>query len=138
LLARTGETGSRGGGLSLFIVDRTSPGLELTPLPTLDGDALYACRFEAVEVPVERRVGPEHGAWRLMAEALADERHIQFPAGRLKRDLLEVEAFLSGAGRLEEPRGRRGLAELAVAVVEAEVLALRAGGRTQAGGSGGG
>ena len=133
LLARTGEPGSRGGGLSLFIVDRDSPGLTLTPLPTLDGDALYACRFEGVEVPADRRVGPEHGAWQLMAEALADERHIQFPAGRLKRDLLEVEAFLRETGRLPDPLVERGLAELAVAVLEAEVLALRVVELTQAG-----
>ena len=133
LLARTGEPGSRGGGLSLFIVDRDSPGVGVTPLPTLDGDALYACRFENVEVPADRRVGPEHGAWQLMAEALADERHIQFPAGRLKRDLLEVEAFLRESGRLADPLVRRGLAELAVAVLEAEVLALRVVELTEAG-----
>ena len=133
LLARTGEPGSRGSGLSLFIVDRASPGLTLTPLPTLDGDALYACRFEAVEVPVERRVGPEDKAWQLMADALADERHIQFPAGRLRRDLLEVEAFLRESGRDLDPAVQRGLAELAVAVCEAEVLALRVVELTQAG-----
>ena len=133
LLARTGEPGSRGGGLSLFIVDRASPGLTVTPLPTLDGDALYACRFEGVVVPAERRVGPEHGAWQLMAEALADERHIQFPAGRLRRDLLEVEAFLRETGRDRDPAVQRGLAELAVAVLEAEVLALRVVELTQAG-----
>jgi alkylation response protein AidB-like acyl-CoA dehydrogenase len=133
LLARTGEPGSRGGGLSLFIVDRASPGLTVTPLPTLDGDALYACRFEDVEVPAERRVGSEHGAWQLMADALADERHIQFPAGRLKRDLLEVEACLRASGRERDPLVRRGLAELAVAVLEAEALALRVVELTQAG-----
>ena len=133
LLARTGEPGSRGGGLSLFIVDRVSPGLTLTPLPTLDGDALYACRFEEVEVPVDRRVGPEHGAWQLMGDALADERHIQFPAGRLKRDLLEVEGFLRETGRERDPLVQRGLAELAVAVLEAEALALRVVELTQAG-----
>jgi len=133
LLARTGEPESRGGGLSLFIVDRTSPGLTLTPLPTLDGDALYACRFESVEVPAERRVGPEHGAWQLMAEALADERHIQFPAGRLKRDLDEVAAFVRARGRDRDPLVRRELAELAVHVLEAEVLALRVVELTEAG-----
>jgi len=133
LLARTGEPGSRGDGLSLFIVDRASPGLTLTPLPTLDGDALYACRFEGVEVPVERRVGPEHGAWQLMAEALAEERHIQFPAGRLRRDLLEVREFMQAIGRAQDPLVQRGLAELAVSVLEAEVLALRVVELTQAG-----
>jgi alkylation response protein AidB-like acyl-CoA dehydrogenase len=133
LLARTGEPGGRGGGLSLFIVDRTSPGLTLTPLPTLDGDALFACRFERVEVPVERRVGPEHGAWQLMAEALADERHIQMPAGRLKRDLVEMAAWLRATGRERDPLVRREFAELAVGVHEAEALALRVVELTEAG-----
>ena len=133
LLARTGEAGSRGAGLSLFLVDRESPGLTLTPLPTLDGDALWACRFDGVEVPAERRVGPEHGAWRLMAEALADERHLQFPAGRLRRDLAELAAWLRETGRERDPVVRREFAELAVAVQEAEALALRVVELTQAG-----
>jgi alkylation response protein AidB-like acyl-CoA dehydrogenase len=133
LLARTGEAGSRGGGLSLFIVDRESPGLTLTPLPTLDGDALWACRFEGVTVPADRLIGPEHGAWQLMAEALADERHIQFPAGRLRRDLAELAAWLRATGRDGDPLVRREFAELAVAAREAEALALRVVELTQAG-----
>jgi alkylation response protein AidB-like acyl-CoA dehydrogenase len=125
LLARTGEPGSRGTGLSLLIVDAASPGLSITPLPTLEGDALYACRFEGVEVPVECRIGPEDGAWTLMAEALADERHIQFPAGRLKRDLVEIRSWLVETGGDGDPVVQRDLARLAVSVLEAEVLALR-------------
>ena len=125
LLARSGEPGSRGDGLSLFIVDTDAPGLTISPLPTLEGDALYECRFEGVEIPATRRVGPEHAAWALMAEALADERHIQFPAGRLKRDVVEIEAWLHQTGRAEDPVIRHELARLRVGVLEAEVLALR-------------
>jgi len=125
LLCRTGEPGSRGAGLSLMIVDRDAPGLTISPLPTLEGDALYECRFEGVEVPVDRRVGPEDGAWRLMAEALADERHIQFPAGRLRRDLAEVWAWLVEIGRDTDPVVRAEFADLTVRVLEAEILALQ-------------
>lgn len=125
LLCRTGAPGGRGAGLSLLIVDRDAPGLTVSPLPTLEGDALYACRFEDVEVPVRRRVGPEDGAWRLMGEALADERHIQFPAGRLKRDWQEIAGWLRETGRGDDPHVRRVLADLSVAVSQAEMLALR-------------
>ncbi len=125
LLARTGEPGSRGTGLSLLIVDTDAPGLTIRPLPTLDGDALYECHFEGVQVPVTRRVGPEHGAWQLMAEALADERHIQFPAGRLRRDLDEVQAFVRSIGLEGRDAVTERLGELAVRVLEAELLALR-------------
>ncbi|MEN8161125.1 MAG: acyl-CoA dehydrogenase family protein [Myxococcota bacterium] len=133
LLARTGEPGSRGGGLSLFIVDRETPGLTVNPLPTLDGDALFECHFAGVEVPAERRVGPENGAWKLMADALADERHIQFPAGRLHRDLDEVVAWLRASGRADDPVVRRELAALRARVRSAEVLALRVVELTEAG-----
>jgi alkylation response protein AidB-like acyl-CoA dehydrogenase len=125
LLARTGEPGSRGGGLSLLIVDTNAPGLTIAPLPTIEGDALYECRFENVEVGAERRVGAENGAWGLMADALSDERHIQFPAGRLKRDLAEVEAWLARSGRADDPIVRHELGRLRMRVVEAEVLALK-------------
>jgi alkylation response protein AidB-like acyl-CoA dehydrogenase len=125
LLCRTGEPGSRGRGLSLMIVDREAPGLTVSPLPTLEGDALYECRFDGVEVPVERRIGPENGAWRIMAEALADERHIQFPAGRLRRDLAEVGDWLAEIGRDGDPVVRAAMADLTVHVLEAEMLALQ-------------
>ncbi len=133
LLARTGEAASRGAGLSLFIVDAKAPGLAISPLPTLDGDQLYECRFENVEVGEELRIGPEHGAWRLMSDALADERHIQFPAGRLRRDLDEVAAWLRASGRASDPVVRAAFAGLAVKALEAEALALHVALRVQAG-----
>jgi len=132
-LCRTGEPGSRGKGLSLLIVAAAAPGLAIEPLPTLEGDALYECRFDGVEVPVERRVGPENGAWKIMAEALADERHIQFPAGRLRRDLQELVAWLHQQGRADDPVVRHQLSELAVQVMEAELLALQVVARTEQG-----
>jgi alkylation response protein AidB-like acyl-CoA dehydrogenase len=68
-----------------------------------------------------------------MADALADERHIQFPAGRLRRDLAELAAWLRATGRERDPWVRREFAELAVQVREAEALALRVVELTQAG-----
>ena len=79
LLCRTGSQESRGRGLSLLIVDLAAPGVRVGALPTLDGDQLNDIHLENVEVPVSQRIGPEDGAWRIMAAALADERHIQFP-----------------------------------------------------------
>jgi alkylation response protein AidB-like acyl-CoA dehydrogenase len=124
-LCRTGETQSRGRGLSLLIVDLHAPGVRVTPLPTLDGDELYAVSLDAAEVPTEQRIGPEDGAWQLMAGALADERHIQFPPGRVRRDLEEVVAWVKERGLHGDPALRRRLAELAAEVQEVEMLALR-------------
>jgi alkylation response protein AidB-like acyl-CoA dehydrogenase len=125
LLCRTGEQQSRGAGTTLLIADLRAPGVTVTPLPTLDGEALNAVAFDGARVPVDRRIGPEGGAWRLMAEALADERHVQFPPRRLRRDLEEVAAWLAARGRHRSETARRRLARLAVEVMEVELLALR-------------
>ena len=125
LLCRTGAPESRGRGLSLLIVDLRAPGVRVDPIPTLDGDQLHAVHLDGVVVPVEQRVGPEDGAWGIMAGALADERHIQFPPGRVRRDLDEVVTWVKERGLHADPVLRRRLAGLAAEVQEVEMLALR-------------
>ncbi len=125
LLCRTGTQESRGRGLTLLIVDLRAPGVSVNPLPTLDGDQLNEVHLDAVEVPAARRVGPENGAWKIMSEALADERHIQFPPKRVRRDLEEVVEWVKGQGLDGDPHVRRTLSELAAEAAEVEMHALR-------------
>ncbi len=124
LLCRTGSQESRGRGLTLLIVDLKAPGVRVGALPTLDGDQLNEIHLDQAEVPLEWRVGPEDGAWRIMGEALADERHIQFPPGRVRRDLEEVVAWARRSGLWADPSARRRLCELAVEVREVEVSGI--------------
>jgi alkylation response protein AidB-like acyl-CoA dehydrogenase len=124
LLCRTGEVADKSAGLSLLILDLDAPGVTVSPLPTLDGEQLNAVYLDGVEVPADRRIGPEGGAWKLMSAALADERHVQFPPRRLRRDLEDVVAWLADAGRLCDPEVRRRVADLAVEVREVELLGL--------------
>jgi alkylation response protein AidB-like acyl-CoA dehydrogenase len=125
LLCRTGTQESRGRGLSLLIVDLGADGVRVGPLPTLDGDQLNEVFLDDVVVPAENRVGEENGAWTLMAGALADERHIQFPPKRVKRDLEEVIAWTQAQGLDSDAGVRRVLSDLAVQVLEVEMHALR-------------
>lgn len=125
LLCRTGSQESRGAGLSLLIVDLAAPGVRVGPLPTLDGDQLNEVHLDHVEVPIDCLVGPEDGAWQIMGEALADERHIQFPPGRVRRDWHEVRSWFEKRGRSDEPGVQSALAGLAVQVLEVEMHALR-------------
>ncbi|MDJ0788552.1 MAG: acyl-CoA dehydrogenase family protein [Myxococcota bacterium] len=125
LLCRTGEPGGRSEGLSLLIVDLDAPGVGRRDLPILDGEQLNEIRLDAVRVPVSRRVGPEGGAWKIMGEALADERHIQFPPGRVHRDVEELHAWCRNR-RLDADAGvRRELSALAVVALQVEMMALR-------------
>jgi alkylation response protein AidB-like acyl-CoA dehydrogenase len=125
LLCRTGSQESRGRGLSLLIVDLKAPGVTLGPLPTMDGDQLNEIHLDAVAVPVDQRVGPEDGAWKIMSEALADERHIQFPPKRVLRDFEETVAWVRRQGLERDAHVRRTLAELAAKVHEVEMHGLR-------------
>ena len=125
LLARTGSLESRGRGLTLLIVDLQAPGVTVRPLPTMDGDQLNEVHLENVEIPVDQRIGPEDGAWKIMGEALADERHIQFPPKRVLRDLEEVVAWVKRQGLDGDLHVRATLAGLATRVREAEMHALR-------------
>ncbi len=125
LLARTGEPDSRSRGLSLLIVDKQSEGLRVEPLPTLDGDQLNAVVFDDVRVPTSQLIGPENGAWSIMGEALADERHIQFPPGRLRRDLEDICGWAEAHGFTRDAAVRSRLGALAADVREAEMHGLR-------------
>lgn len=125
VLARSGSQESRGRGLSLFICDKLAHGVTVSPLPTLDGDQLNEVYFDQVEVPLEQRVGEENGAWPLIGEALADERHIQFPPGRVRRDLEEMVAWLNNNALGDDPIVRARIAELAAQVMGTEMLGLK-------------
>lgn len=125
VLARTGSQESRGRGLSLFICDKRAAGVTVSPLPTLDGDQLNEVYFDRVQVPLAQRVGEENSAWPIIGEALADERHIQFPPGRVRRDLEDMVAWLNANGLGENPVVRERMAELTVQVMETEILGLK-------------
>ena len=124
LLARTGEPGSRSRGLSVFIVPLTSPGVEVSPIPTLEGGRLNEVRFDGVEVPVENRVGAENQGWQVVGSALAVERHVQFPPKRVRRDLEDLVDWVTTTGLDTQPMVRQRLSTLAVKVREVEALSL--------------
>lgn len=124
LLCRTGDTQARRDGLSLMIVDARLPGVRIRPIPLMDGNFVSEIIFDDVRIPAECRVGPEHEAWRMMGESLADERHVHFSAGRVRRDYLLLKGWLADNGRLADPVVRRTMDMLAVDVLEAEALCL--------------
>ena len=124
LLCRTGTPQSRSRGLSVLIVPLDSPGVHVSPIPTLDGGRLNEVRFDGVRVPAADRVGAENEGWQVVSSALAVERHVQFPPKQLRRELQDLVDWTESAGLADEPLVRRRLSELAVRVAEVEALAL--------------
>lgn len=56
-------------GISLFLVDRGTPGVTLEPYPTLDGKRGADVVLREVRVPRDRLLGPEGGAFQGLAAA---------------------------------------------------------------------
>lgn len=73
-LQREGKGKSQ--GISLFLVDTKSPGLEKTPLPTManDGSHQWQLFFDNVEVPADNLVGQEGNGAFAMFNSLNPER----------------------------------------------------------------
>ena len=124
MLCRTGSLESHSRGLSLLIVDRHSPGISVSPIAQVDGERFNEIRFEDVRVPVANRVGEENGAWPLMVESLATERHVQWCPKRLLRDFEDLVAWVRDCHLDDDPVVRNRIAELAVSVAEAQALGL--------------
>jgi alkylation response protein AidB-like acyl-CoA dehydrogenase len=95
-LARTSTGAKRHEGITYFLVDTKSPGLDIRPLRELTGEALFNEIFlNDVFVPDECVVGEIGGGWRLARTTLANERVAMsngssFPSG--VEDLLDALA----------------------------------------------
>lgn len=63
-------------GLSIFLVDLDSPGIEMSPIPKMGRNAVtsYEIAFDDVRVPAERLLGQEGDGFRVLLDGLNPER----------------------------------------------------------------
>ncbi len=74
-LVRTDREAKAQSGISFLLVDMQSPGVELRPIRTLDGDKeVNEVFFTDVKVPVENLVGEENKGWTYAKYLLTYER----------------------------------------------------------------
>lgn len=68
--------GSKTYGMSLFIVDTKSPGIEMQHLPMqgLEGSKQFALFFDELRVPAENLLGIEHQGAKILFDSLNPER----------------------------------------------------------------
>jgi alkylation response protein AidB-like acyl-CoA dehydrogenase len=74
-LARTDPQAAKHDGISCFMVDMKTPGIDIRPLRELTGQAMFnEVFFDDVFVPEECLVGRENDGWRAARTTLANER----------------------------------------------------------------
>jgi alkylation response protein AidB-like acyl-CoA dehydrogenase len=77
LLARTGTQESAHRGITAFFVDMDTPGITISPLKAMTGEAEFcSLYFDDVVVPKERIVGRVGGGWQVAMFILSCERGV--------------------------------------------------------------
>ncbi len=96
LLVRTNPSAPKHKGISWIIMPMNLPGIEVRPLPTLQGESDFAEMFLTdVRIPVEQLVGKENDGWRITNVTLRFERGTAWAA-----DIIELKEFLSEVAAL--------------------------------------
>jgi alkylation response protein AidB-like acyl-CoA dehydrogenase len=114
LLVRTDPVARPHQGITWLIVPMRQPGVEVRPLPTLEGESHF-CEvfFEGARVPIENRVGQEHDGWRVANVTLRFERGTAFAQHiiAMREQLAGITAL---AKRLVRSSGRRAWEDAAL------------------------
>jgi alkylation response protein AidB-like acyl-CoA dehydrogenase len=75
LAARTDpDAVPRHAGISMFIVPMDSPGISVQPAITLYDGSFANIFYDNVRIPAHNLVGPLNGGWKVLTDALANER----------------------------------------------------------------
>jgi alkylation response protein AidB-like acyl-CoA dehydrogenase len=128
LFVRTDPDAPKHKGISCFVVDMSSPGIEARPLVTLNGAADFAeVFFNDVRVPADALLGPLNKGWQVATTTLSFERagaarlyaEMQLRLGDLVDDLAGNDSAL------DDPSTLRRLGELDVRIKNLEVLCQR-------------
>ena len=132
LLARTDVDVPKHRGISMFMLNMSSPGVEVRPIRQSTGSTEFSEIFLTdVRLPVEHLIGPENEGWRIAQTTLSTERgsfviefHAQLHEG-LEKLCREAAVTLLDTGSFAAQHGgiRQDLAECAA---EVEVLGMLA------------
>jgi alkylation response protein AidB-like acyl-CoA dehydrogenase len=105
LIVRTDSSRPKHKGLTYFLVDMKSPGVEVRPLKQISGRAEFnEVFFSDVRIPDDQRLGEINGGWTVAMTTLSNERLTLGGDSAVGRNLIAPLVRL--ASRLSGPDGR--------------------------------
>ena len=134
-LVRTDGSGKPQNGITFLLLRMDTPGIEIKPLPTLDGPVageqeINQVFFDNVRVPVANRIGEEGKGWTYAKYLLEFERGNAYAPG-LKNALKKVRRIAAmelsdgGEALIDDPDFRRKLAQVEIKVEALNATELR-------------
>ena len=122
-LVRTDNSGIKQEGISFLLIDMNTPGIEVKPIITIDGEhEVNSVFFTDVKVPVENLIGEEGKGWTYAKFLLAHERFGIASVGASLRQLNKLKKIVS---ELDNPELDKKICELEVSLSALEITELR-------------
>ncbi len=114
LLCRTDPDAPKHRGISMFMLDLDTPGVEVRPLRQMNGEAHFNEIFLSdVRVPHANMVGDPGGGWRAVITTLMNERHVVATGNGSRSEFVEkLFALARHKGATKDPVIRQRLAEV--------------------------
>jgi alkylation response protein AidB-like acyl-CoA dehydrogenase len=122
-LVRTDSSGIKQEGISFLLIDMKSPGIEVKPIITIDGDhEVNTVFFSDVKVPAKNLIGEEGKGWTYAKFLLAHERFGIAAVGSSMRELDRLKKIVN---EIDNDDLRKKVGELEVSLSALEITELR-------------
>jgi acyl-CoA dehydrogenase len=126
LLARTDLDAPKHRGITCFLVDMKSPGIDVRPLRQATGSSRFNEVFLTdVQIPESNVVGPVDRGWSVAMTTLTNERAVIGSTGGIGDAFGELFGLATEFGRTDEPLIRQRLIDAYIRIRLLKYLSLR-------------